>query len=171
MGRPSTQLDPDELLRRHDVLCEGCGYNLRGLAADVCPECGRPFDRAAMTYASADMGLESLTQTWLAMGIMIAANVGMWLWAPSVDRSGVLGVAERLCALTFLLAALPCFHALSGSPDVEHRRTRPDRWLWDVYASLITERATLRAMTLCWRVAWAATLVHAVLLTIRWFTH
>lgn len=163
-------IDPDELLKRHDVPCAGCGYNLRGLAADVCPECGRPFDREAMSYSSEDMGLESLTQTWLAMGIMLVVNVGGWLWTSSSDRTGLLGVTERLCALTFLLTALPCFHALSGYPDVEHRRTRPDRWLWDIYASLITERATLRAMTLCWRVAWAATLVHLATMIIRWCT-
>jgi hypothetical protein len=122
-----------------------------------------------MIFVSADMGLESLTQTWLAMGIMIATNVGGWLWASSSDRDGLLDMAARLFAITFLLAALPCFHALCGYPDVEHRRTRPDRWLWDMYASLVTDRATLRVMTLCWRVAWLATLAHVVLLIIRWF--
>src|SRR5687768_5272320 len=35
-----------------DVPCEQCGYNLRGLTADRCPECGRPFDRAATSAAN-----------------------------------------------------------------------------------------------------------------------
>jgi hypothetical protein len=31
-----------------DLLCGGCGQNLRGVAADRCPECGRRFDRARL---------------------------------------------------------------------------------------------------------------------------
>jgi predicted Zn-ribbon and HTH transcriptional regulator len=29
-------------LAEHDVECPACGYNLRGLPDDVCPECGEP---------------------------------------------------------------------------------------------------------------------------------
>lgn len=32
-----------------DVLCPQCGYNLRGLLANRCPECGVGFDRATLT--------------------------------------------------------------------------------------------------------------------------
>jgi hypothetical protein len=32
-----------------DFLCPGCGYNLRGLTQDRCPECGAPFDRATLS--------------------------------------------------------------------------------------------------------------------------
>ncbi len=32
-----------------DFLCPGCGYNLRGLTQDRCPECGAPFDRAKIS--------------------------------------------------------------------------------------------------------------------------
>ncbi|MBN1343620.1 MAG: hypothetical protein JXQ73_13110 [Phycisphaerae bacterium] len=31
-----------------DALCVDCGYNLRGLTTDRCPECGRAFDRASL---------------------------------------------------------------------------------------------------------------------------
>jgi len=31
-----------------ELLCPHCGYNLRGLPEDRCPECGRPFDRARL---------------------------------------------------------------------------------------------------------------------------
>lgn len=31
-----------------DLFCGGCGQNLRGVAADRCPECGRRFDRARL---------------------------------------------------------------------------------------------------------------------------
>src|SRR5687768_6121468 len=38
---------PDE----YDVLCEACGYSLVGLSGDRCPECGAPFDPAALPFA------------------------------------------------------------------------------------------------------------------------
>jgi hypothetical protein len=31
-----------------DVFCPHCGYNVRGLASSICPECGQQFDRAAL---------------------------------------------------------------------------------------------------------------------------
>lgn len=39
-----------------DVLCENCGYNLRGLpgGVDVCPECGTKFDPAVLRTKAAD---------------------------------------------------------------------------------------------------------------------
>ncbi len=43
MGEP----DPCDLLRAfladRDVPCPGCGYNLRGLPSDRCPECNQPL--------------------------------------------------------------------------------------------------------------------------------
>lgn len=32
-----------EMLRRHDVPCPVCRYNLRNLTGNVCPECGQAF--------------------------------------------------------------------------------------------------------------------------------
>lgn len=34
-----------------DLFCPGCGYNLRGLTADRCPECGRSIDYAYSTQS------------------------------------------------------------------------------------------------------------------------
>jgi hypothetical protein len=31
------------MIRRRRGLCEGCGYDLRGVVRDVCSECGRPI--------------------------------------------------------------------------------------------------------------------------------
>src|SRR5260370_481037 len=33
-----------------DLLCGGCAQNLRGVASDRCPECGRRFDRARLLH-------------------------------------------------------------------------------------------------------------------------
>ena len=37
--------DPKPVLR--EIICESCGYNLRGQRSDACPECGARFDRFA----------------------------------------------------------------------------------------------------------------------------
>jgi hypothetical protein len=34
-----------------DLYCPQCGYNLRGLSSDKCPECGLSLDRAAMLHS------------------------------------------------------------------------------------------------------------------------
>lgn len=34
-----------------DLYCPHCGYNLRGIDSAVCPECGKPFDRAALNIS------------------------------------------------------------------------------------------------------------------------
>src|SRR4051812_28321327 len=49
---PSTVFDPSAPVpEEYDVFCEGCGYSLVGLAADRCPECGRPFSGGELPYA------------------------------------------------------------------------------------------------------------------------
>ena len=43
--------DADQLkayLAERDAPCPGCGYNLRGVAEPVCPECGIPLDVQAI---------------------------------------------------------------------------------------------------------------------------
>ncbi len=35
-----------------NFLCPHCGYNLRGLTRDRCPECGRPFERARLSESA-----------------------------------------------------------------------------------------------------------------------
>lgn len=49
---PSTHFDPSAPVpEEYDVFCEGCGYSLVGLTGDKCPECGKPFEPAALPYA------------------------------------------------------------------------------------------------------------------------
>ncbi len=37
-----------KFLQRYDAPCPQCGYNLRGVAADCCPECGAPLNAEVM---------------------------------------------------------------------------------------------------------------------------
>ena len=47
-GRPRTPSDApptaEHLPIPSDLFCQQCGYNLRGLTSDRCPECGRSLD-------------------------------------------------------------------------------------------------------------------------------
>jgi hypothetical protein len=46
--------------------CVGCEYDLRGLAAGVCPECGRPFDPADLrTFKSVHMPRPRRLTRWV----------------------------------------------------------------------------------------------------------
>src|SRR5688572_21051733 len=35
----------------HDLFCPTCGYNLRGIESDRCPECGREIDRSTLAVS------------------------------------------------------------------------------------------------------------------------
>jgi len=49
-AEPTNPASPaDQPAIEQDVFCPQCTYNLRGLTGSRCPECGREFDRAALT--------------------------------------------------------------------------------------------------------------------------
>lgn len=45
---PTPAFPPAPETGQHDLFCPHCSYNLRGIESERCPECGRPFDRAAL---------------------------------------------------------------------------------------------------------------------------
>ena len=165
---------PQDVLSEHDVPCPQCGYNLRELTRDTCPECGRPFDRAAFEFVSPELGLESLTQTWLAFVILLVVNILLVFELrhtafPAAAGSAVLAlfcVVRSVCLLLYFFVSLPCMHVLADYPEVEHRRTNPDRWTSDVLGWILAERASVATITMYWRIAWGATAANALLLAI-----
>lgn len=56
-------------LRARDVTCPGCGYNLRGLSASVCPECRQELE-LRVGLAEPKLGL------WLASVVGAACGLG-----------------------------------------------------------------------------------------------
>lgn len=46
VGGPESARTLREYLAGHDARCDGCGYNLRGLLAARCPECGLQISRS-----------------------------------------------------------------------------------------------------------------------------
>ncbi len=70
-------LDREELCRylsERDVACPGCGYNLRGLRGDRCPECNRLL---RLTVAAVDAGIGPLISAALGLGSSGAAAVAL----------------------------------------------------------------------------------------------
>lgn len=64
-----------------DVDCPVCGYNLRGLGTDICPECGRVFELR-------------LGSPQLSFGLFV------WLLAPLIMASGLTIIIIALMAAT-----------------------------------------------------------------------
>ncbi len=61
------------LLSDRDCACPHCGYNLRGLSADHCPECGKTIDISAIFKRR-----ERLDYAWL---IMLSSFVAALPWS------------------------------------------------------------------------------------------
>ncbi len=80
--------DPSEasalrhFLADRDAPCPGCGYNLRGLASDRCPECN---NAVRLTVGLVDHGIGSLVAAAIGLGACGAAAAVLlgicgWLW-------------------------------------------------------------------------------------------
>ncbi|MBX3358642.1 MAG: hypothetical protein KF745_09460 [Phycisphaeraceae bacterium] len=66
-----------ELLRDHDVQCEGCGYLLRGLQGVQCPECGWVFDSGALARQAETLGIKRLP-SWIRWPTIVPASLLTW---------------------------------------------------------------------------------------------
>jgi len=65
-------LDPN---RAH---CWQCGYQLRGVESSICPECGRPFDRAEPSTMNFGRPMGRFAQWTLAP---LGWRMGWWQYA------------------------------------------------------------------------------------------
>ena len=90
-------------LRDRDVPCPLCGYNLRGLTSDRCPECGR---EVRLSVGMADPYL----RYWIALAIstFAAAGVGV-LFAILLLREGWprLETAALDFSIYYFLVSIP----------------------------------------------------------------
>ncbi|MBC7833826.1 MAG: hypothetical protein H7Y88_01845 [Phycisphaerales bacterium] len=93
--------------------CPACQYNLDGLTAHVCPECGAPFDpRTAGLAHQAPAGPTILRVYAITLAVPIASILCAWIAAASMDATGRFGTLVRM-AFRFVSKAgiamlIPC---------------------------------------------------------------
>ena len=97
-----------------EIFCPDCGYNLRGIASDRCPECGFAFDRAQLnrsqlpwTYRH-DIG--RIRAYWKTIFLVLGKprRVG-----EEVARPVSLEDARRFRHITVMIAFIPVFAAVA----------------------------------------------------------
>ncbi|MHC5113086.1 MAG: hypothetical protein ACYTGP_01500 [Planctomycetota bacterium] len=126
-GAPTDGIGSDhrDLLRSflgdRDIKCPGCGYNLRGLEATTCPECG---DSIALTVTGRRArvpghveGLIGLGLSALVLGTFSLSRLG---FDPIVGLAGIVGTA-------LLVRAFMRWHRDRGKLVALTRRQRYER--------------------------------------------
>ena len=105
------------VLNDPEILCPACGYDLRAIDSDRCPECGSDIDRTGLsrsqipwTFRGGSLGRwRAYWRTvWLAMW-------RMKLLGSEIARPVDLYDAKRFATITALLAALPIALAVVGT--------------------------------------------------------
>lgn len=95
-----------------DLLCGGCGQNLRCVTADRCPECGRRFDRARLVSAHIPWERRKYLGRLRAFGrTVVAVSFHPWRLIDPRDNPITLRAARAFRTRTVLLLFVPTFLA------------------------------------------------------------
>lgn len=93
-----------------DLLCPECGYDLRGISSERCPECGQPIDRASMSVARLPwahrLAIGRVRAYWRTNLLVMFRPKRL---AEEINRPVSFADAQRFRRVTVLLAWLPLF--------------------------------------------------------------
>jgi hypothetical protein len=117
----------------NDRLCQTCGYNLRGLTTNRCPECGEFFDPKQLAEARIPWLRRAAIGKWraywhtVAMAMFHPLKLGEEVWeAPRVDpiaaaKFRLIVVSETIACYVLASIALFClsYHPISRSEAIE----------------------------------------------------
>jgi hypothetical protein len=91
-----------EFLSRNDAPCPRCGYSLRNLTADRCPECG---DRLRLQVGLVEPRLGAFIASLIACGLGLGGSGLILTIVVSIDGPG--GLAEKVADVVRDLFGLP----------------------------------------------------------------
>lgn len=119
MKMPQSTGDDGHLLRAYlagrDVSCSGCGYNLRALSGDACPECSSPVSLSVQADEPFRKWRRALFWSCAALAACQAIELFRWARAfTSDDLSRAYGwyvLAHEVAALALLVwLGAACFN-------------------------------------------------------------
>lgn len=104
--------------------CRACRYNLTGLAAGRCPECGREITSARAVVR----GVARRSRAGVAVGLALVVAPGLWL-------AGVAALSLTGPAMRGKLPTRAILLELRVSPNVDAGRELYTRWLQDALSA------------------------------------
>src|ERR1051325_11085739 len=137
-----------------DAPCPACGYNLRGLSSDTCPECNQKL-AISIGLAEPHIGMLSAAAAGLITGAGGAATVFFLMMLSVLSEGG--HITRREAVLLFIIPA--CIATVEGTLAVQLLIRRGRSWfqrLSDQRRPLVVFLAWL--LTIIIGIAWFATL-------------
>lgn len=121
-------------LKGRDAPCPGCGYNLRDLIGERCPECGEALTVMHIRYNAPRASPASLVVGYLGLACGAAVVVCVWpvLMGLKTGRGDPLSWDHvRLLAVAGATGGVGvCFYAWNEWADEMTRRPTRFRWGW-----------------------------------------
>jgi len=118
-----------EYLDTHDAPCPVCGYNLRGVVVENCPECNAPIE---LTVGSSQLQLGAWLIAMLAFAMALGFDliIGMLLVVPVIITGGEDGAILYLAAsLTTLgLGCIGMLWVMIANRQAWMKKARKSQW-------------------------------------------
>jgi hypothetical protein len=136
-AQPETGESPvREFLAGRDAPCPGCGYNLRGVAASECPECGQLLDIDDLKWGRSAPDAEAQCLVLSAFALTLAS-----LWIVGCIIAVILGRFPRILLWPTPVAAATFFCLAHW---IHSRRERP----WALAASAVHHGVAMGVLSL-----------------------
>lgn len=145
------------ILKDRDILCPGCGYNLRDVRERRCPECGAWLSvhpqavcltsRAEHIYLSPRRGL-----FWMTAAGLIVGTIGLVLMSLGIVTSPGQRLSMDMWKMLILGGAVVHPVLLLGLFRLRVRMERLAKWVWVVFACLGWWWAIAPAGAIVWMV-------------------
>ena len=134
-----------QFLAERDIPCPGCGYNLRGLARSLCPECARPFTLQELLPPTS-LGPNTPLRIAVVVELAILAVLFYLMPLDPFALACPLGFAAFFLGIMALSAILSRRHA---DPSV---RRREHAWAaWTAVGVTVAALAILGGLPLIYR--------------------